>query len=178
MARLGEIVRPQPEVSCCGVPSPYDVLSDRIGVLLPEVGSRLILEAPVESLSGEEISVDISMRKMPCGIYGVELPVPEGFLRFVSMRMSGWGRSVGSLLLPGSAGWECQLSSEEGIAGCPERPRVYLDSGMLRGMGSKKETDTLASFRCCCVPTISSEGIFFFPDPLYPALVASIAAKL
>ena len=77
MARLGEIARPQPVLSGCGVPSPVDVLSVRVGILLPDVGSRLILEAPVELLRGEEISLQISILNMPCGIYGAELTVPE-----------------------------------------------------------------------------------------------------
>lgn len=178
-ARLGEISRPQPAFSDSEILSPADVISIKVECLLPEIGSRLILDAPLELLQGGmESSAEIKMRIMPCGLYGAELILPAGFLRLVSMRMRAWSRSEGHLILPGSAEWECQWSVEEGIAGCPERPRVYFDGGMIRAVGSRSQTDTLASFRCFNIPNPDSEGSFPFPDLLYPSLVSSIASSI
>ena len=178
-ARLGEISRPQPAFSDSGIMSPADVISIKVVKSLAEVGSRLILDAPLELLQGGvELLVETQMRIMPCGLYGAELILPAGFLRLISMRMAAWSRSVRHLILPGSAEWECQWSAEEGIAGCPERPRAYLDAGLIRVVGSPSDTDTLASFRCCNIPSPDTEGRFSYPDPLYPSLVASIASSL
>lgn len=178
-ARLGEISRLQPAFSDSEILSPADVISIKVDSLLPEIGSRLILDAPLELLQGGmELSAEIKMRIMPCGLYGAELILPAGFLRLVSIQMTAWGRREGHLILPESTEWECQWSAEEGIAGCPERPRTYLDGGMIRAVGSRSQTDTLASFRCCVIPNPDSEGRFTFPDPLYPSLVSSIASSI
>lgn len=179
MARLGEIALPQPLFDSSEIPSSADIVSLKVESLLPEAGRRLILGAPSEML-GLRGSVDTEkfMRMMPCGMYAAEILLPDGFLRLVSVRMGEWERNASSLILPDTSQWECQWSGEPGIAGCPERPKVYLDCDILRAIGSVSESDTLMHLRFWSVPKADDAGNFLFPTSLYPALVGEIAASL
>lgn len=183
MARLGEIARPQSQLPESAVPCPEDIVALRAASLLDDVGSRLIREASLETLgAGVPIEPEVMMRLMPCGLYGAILRLPEGFLRLTSVRMSGWRRSVSSIVFPESADWERQWSSETGIAGCPERPRAYIDSDregrLLRLLGSVDSSDTLDKLGVWTVPSPGEDGGFDFPETLYAELVGTIAAKL
>lgn len=184
MARPGEIARPQSRFSLSEVPWPEDIISLKVASLLGETGARLIRESSLESL-GRGVSVlygDVSMREMPCGLYGAEARLPEGFLRLVSVKMAGWLHGVHGLTLPASPGWTRQWSEERGIAGCPERPRAYLDGrgeeAVIRLMGSESDEDTIEWLSGWCVPALSEEDEFDFPEALYAELVGAIAAKL
>ena len=184
MARLGEIARPQSAFPVSDVPWPEEIIGLKARSLLGETASTLIRKAAAESLGyghscrhGEAV-----MRKMPCGLYAAELLLPEDFLRLTSVKMAGWTRGVHSIILPEASDWNRQWSAEAGIAGCPERPRAYLDhtgGGMtLRLVGSESEADTPEWFCGWCVPVISEEGEFDFPEGLYPELTASIAGRI
>lgn len=184
MARLGEIARPQSALPVSGVPWPEDIIGLKVRSLLGETASMLIRKAPAESL-GHGLSYvhgETAMRKMPCGLYGAELPLPDGFLRLTSAKMAGWVCGVHSLILPGASDWSRQWSAEPGIAGCPERPRGYLDStggGLtVRLLGSESEDDMPEWLCGWCVPIISEEGEFDFPEGLYPELTATIAGRI
>ncbi len=172
MRRLGEITLPPSSAVSMAVPGPADVIGAKIESLLPEVGGRLIREASYSMLGGGvEVEVDVEMSRLASGLFAAEIRLPAGFLRLVSVKMSGWRRSVSELILPGNPGWDCQWSDEEGIAGCPEKPRVYLDGCVLRAVGCRSETDGLAWLRCWCLPHPDSDGKFSFPEALYPELV-------
>lgn len=178
MARLGEISQPQPPLSVCNIPTLADIVAHKVRSLLPEVGATLIRGASPDVLGmGCQLAVAVSMRLMPCGMYAAEVPLPEDFLRLVSVKMSGWERSVSRLILPESPEWECQWSGEAGIAGCPERPRAYIEGGILRALGSLDEDDVLEHIRCWRLPEPDSEGKFHFPETLYPELVDGIISK-
>lgn len=136
--------------------------------------------APAEMLGGgETVDAEVLMRLMPCGLYAAEVDLPSRFLRLVSVGMAGWSRGVSRLLPPSSADWECQFSSEPGIAGCPSRPRAYIvaegEGLRLRLLGSESADATLGWLRICTIPTPSS---FHFPPLLYPRLVSTLATKL
>ncbi|MDE7419442.1 MAG: hypothetical protein K2N35_04465 [Muribaculaceae bacterium] len=178
MARLGEVSSPQSSAGGLAVSGVWEVLGAKVESLLPEIGSKLIREAPMELLGGgENVEVEVNMRKMPCGLYAAELALPDGFVRLVGMRMSEWIRSVNRVILPGMSEWDCQWSAEEGIAGSPDRPRVYLEGRILRGIGSKGEDDTLSVCSGWLVPEDDKEGLFRFPIALYPQLVDTIVGR-
>ncbi len=182
-ARLGEIPRPQGSPSSTKIPSPSEIIACKADDFLPEVGARVIKEASPELLtSAPSYDSEISMRIMPCGLYAAEMPLPASFLRLASVRMSGWSRSVRGLILPGSPEWDCQWSPETGIAGSPSRPKAYLDmsggSPIIRAMASSSADDTPAELSCFCAPIPSADAVFIFPDTLYYALVAEIAAAM
>lgn len=188
MARLGEIARAQAPDSggsaLSDVPRPEDTVCVKCASLLAEVGARLIREAPTETLAcGASMQgVQAAMRKMPCGLFGAEVVLPRGFLRLASVRMSGWRGSVHSAATPDDSGWMRQWSSHPVIAGCPERPRAYLDSGgegvLLRLMGCVSADEEVESLLAWCVPEVDEEGKFEFPEVLYGNLVGEISGKL
>lgn len=186
MARLGETVRPQGLLSAAGVPWPEDIIGVKVASLLGELGSRLLQEADCGLSCPRDVGIPSGvlavLKRMPCGLYGAEVRLPEMFLRLVSVKMAGWRRSVCGLVSPGSAEWSRQWSPEPGIAGSPERPRAYLDSDgegmLLRLLGSVDSSDTLESLGIWIVPSAGEDGGFDFPETLYAALVGAIAAKL
>lgn len=185
MARLGEIARPVASrlLDAGDVPWPEDIIGMKVRSLLPEVGSRLIREAPADLLGSPPL-VDwvTSSCLMPCGLYAAEIRLPDGFLRLTSARMSGWGRSVCSLVMPCSPEWNRQWSPETGVAGCPDRPQAYLDcdSGglLLRLVGTETEDSELEWLGVWTVPTPSEEDAFVFPAPLYPRLVGALVESI
>ncbi len=179
MARLGEIARPQSQLGDMGIPWPEDIVALRDGAVLGGVGARLILESPLEHLgAGMPVEEVATMRSMPCGLYGAEVRLPEGFLRLVSVKMAGWCKGENAVYAPGTTDWNRQWSSFQGIAGCPEAPRCYIDSdgaGMvLRCLGSHDVDDTLEWLRVWTVPVVNELGEFEFPEALYPQLVLSL----
>lgn len=183
MARLGETARPRSTDSSADLPRPEDIVALKIGALLPEQGAALIKEAPHHMLgSGVSLTVSPTWRLMPCGLYAAEIPLPEGFLRLVAAKMSGWRGSVYSLIEPDGAEWSRQWSAHMGIAGCPEWPRAYLDScgdgPLLRLVGSVEADCQPERLGVWCVPSVSSDGEFDFPEPLYPSLVGAIAGRI
>lgn len=184
MARLGEIARPQDHMPESGAPWPEEIVSLKAGSLLAEVGACLIREAASESLgSGVAIACpEGSMRLMPCGLYAMELRLPEGFLRAASLKMAGWRGSVRTVIRQEMPDWNRQWSAHMGIAGCPEWPRAYLDSdadGMLvRLVGSAAADAVPERAGVWCVPSVDDEGGFEFPELLYPELVGAIADRL
>lgn len=180
MGRLGEISRPLSSLSDSDVPGPEDVVALKISSMLPEIGKGMLLSASAEMLGGGmPLEAEVKTRIMPCGLYSFEIRMPEDFLRIVSVKMSGWRCGVCRLIMPGDAAWEGQWSAEQGIAGCPERPRAYLvneDEGpMLRLIGSEDPDAALVHLSIFCIPSAPD---FHFPPGLYPELVAAIADKI
>ena len=189
MARLGEIARPQglaQSQSCSGdVPWPEDIIGLKARSLLPEVGAGLIREAPSGSDwtdPSDWSDPAAGMRELPCGLYAAEVRLPAGFLRLVSVKMSGWRGGVYSLPRPEMSDWNRQWSPHPAIAGCPEWPRAYLDSDsngmLLRLVGSSTADDTPEWLHILTVPEVDEQGNFEFPAALYPELVGAIAEKL
>lgn len=195
MARLGEITRPQASYADLppgihDIPSPQDVIALKVRSMLPEVGSRLILQAPIgfrppeggEPISASPSEVRMAVRLMPCGLYAAEVALPEDFLRMGSVRMGEWRHAVSEAVGPADSGWARQWSAEAGIAGCPARPSAYLDRTaagvVLRLMGSRAEEDALDFLTVWRIPVPDADGDFRFPAILYPELVSSIAGSL
>ena len=177
MLRLGEIARPQS--SSLHVPSAAEVVGMKVESLLPTVGGKLIVEASPEMPgSGCEEDAAAEMRKMPCGLYAAEVSLPDDFLRLVSVNMESWRCPAVSWILPGMSTWECQWSEEEGIAGSPERPRVYLDGHKLRALGVRSVTDIVVTIRGWRIPQVDADGIFEYPAMLYASLVGGLAKAI
>lgn len=177
MLRLGENPQPQQSYEGLDILAPEDVIRQKIVSLLPEIGSRLIKEASLDSLgAGEDIDVLVAMRKMPCGMYAAEVKLPEDFLRLVSTKMLGWTRSVNQIITPGDMEWSRQWSGESGIAGSSRRPKVYMvnsDKGLiLRLIGSEDEADALEWLRICRIPTPDADGTFHLTSSLYATLIS------
>lgn len=179
MARLGEIAMPQPSLPALGAPTSADIVKAKVKSMLPEECAKLIRGASAEALGcGIQMEVVVAdSMLMPCGLYAAEIELPEDFLRLVSLKMSGWERSVGSLILPASPEWNCQWSPEPGIAGSPARPRAYLDGKILRSIGTE-ENGSLESLYCWRIPSVDADGNFKFPSGMYPDLLGTIASKI
>lgn len=184
MARLGEIARPCGPQESCAVPWPEDIVALRARSFLGEEGSRLIMEAPAGSAchGGMCMAEVAAMRLMPCGLYGAEVRLPDGFLRLGSVMMAGWRKEVDSAASAGTAGWHRQWSPYPGIAGCPEEPRAYVDRDahglLLRAVGSPDADDPLEWLSVWTVPALDDDGCFLFPAALYPQLVGAVAGRL
>ena len=178
-ARLGEISVTPTSISASGVPTPAEIVAAKIKSMLPEEGSKLIKGASADELGcGIEMEVTVATSKlMTCGLYAIEIELPEDFLRLVSLKMAGWERSVGRLILPTMPEWECQWSEEPGIAGSPQRPRAYMDGKILRAIGSQ-ENDSTESMYGWRIPVADTDGNFDFPAGLYPDLLGAIASRI
>lgn len=183
MARLGEI-SPSPSPCLCeGLPSTTDMLKERVASLLPSIGKGLIAQAsPGELGGGEDMAAEADMVLLPCGLYAADIPVPDGFLRFVSARMGEWNRAVVAVADPGSGSWSRQWSAEESIAGSPSLPRAYLCHAdgvrVVRLVGSTSVSDTLLWLRGWGIPRPDAEGSFSFPRLLWPDLITKIAEMI
>lgn len=179
LARLGEIAMPQPSLPALAVPTSADIVKAKIKSMLPEEGAKLIRGASAEALgSGIQMEVAVADYKlMPCGLYAAEVELPEDFIRPGSLKMSGWEKSVNSLILPASPEWDCQWSPEQGIAGCQQRPRAYRDGKILRAIGTV-EKDSSVSLYGWRLPVADTDGNFHFPSGMYPDLLGAIASKI
>lgn len=183
MARLGE-----KRQICGGMPftTIAEAVELKVKSLLPPVGKRLMVGAPVLDCGGWKTSVicgdlEVTMLKMPCGLYACDIPLPEDAVRILSVRMEGWTRSATRVILPDDPDWECQWSAEPGIAGCPERPQAYLQSEdplRLRCLGSESADDALATLLFLQIPNPDEDGKFRFPAALYPELISEIVKEL
>ena len=180
LGRLGE--QPVAELPA-DLPTVAEALERKLRAALPEVGARLICEAPAEKLGGGGeyggLSVlQIEARRLPCGLYGFDVEVPADFVRLVVMRMESWDRDVHEVAMPGEEQHLRQYSPEAGIAGCGSRPRVYLNFGrsgmVLTAIGSDDDADRLAVLGLWRMPIADGAGKFQFPAPLYPALVSAM----
>ncbi len=172
MGRVGETAEPSPSA----IPGPGDIIALKVESLLPEVGERLLREAPIAMLGGGmPIEAEATSRLMPCGLYAAEVAVPEDFVRFVSAKMVGWERGVERIVCAGDAEWSCQWSEEAGIAGCAARPRGYMvvsDAGrVVRLMGCASPDSELELLRGWVTPHAPE---FHFPSALYPRLITEI----
>ncbi|MCM1489272.1 MAG: hypothetical protein NC095_00370 [Muribaculum sp.] len=175
MSRMGETSEVSPSAGLTGVPTLEDILKRKISSFLPEVGKKLLVEASAEMLAGaEDYHVEVSARKVPAGLYAVDIPLPEDFVRLVSLKMRSWQRSVEKVFTPGSDGFQRQYSAEPGISGCPLCPQAYLSNGILSAIGSETASDTLEHLHLWRIPTPDSAGNFHFPAPLYPDLLSHL----
>ena len=182
MERLGETARPPLAPEGSDVPSPEDIVAMKVRSHLSEAGGKLISDAPAELLEGGAVISGLpAMRLMPCGLYGAEVRLPVGFLRLVSVRMSGWRRSVVEAVAAESPEWGRQWSAEAGIAGCPEAPMAYLYSdadGLLLRLLGCGEDDSLEWLAGWMRPEADGDGEFGFPGALYADLVSAISGRL
>ena len=108
---------------CLPEDSPFPDLEDRVKILAPEILALLILEAPHEA-SGEFKTFPDTPVAGPDGV--TILPVPEDFLRLVSLKMSDWEREVTVLSAPGSPEAALQSSRWTGIRGNKSKPAAIM----------------------------------------------------
>ncbi|MDE5880115.1 MAG: hypothetical protein K2H60_00155, partial [Muribaculaceae bacterium] len=101
------------------------------------------------------------------------ISLPENFVRLVSVRLEGWERSVCRVTGYDDVGSNRQWSAEPGIAGCPERPRCYLDvaGGLVLRLVGSEMAPVVSDLRVWRLPAAPA---FRFPPLLYPRLVTEI----
>jgi len=179
LSRLGETSSPSSAGSLAGIPTLSDILERKIRSLLSETGGRLLSEAPLDKLSGaESYEASIAARMTDCGLFAFDISLPDDFVRFVSAGMKSWKRNVSRLVMIDSDSHEWQWSKEPAVAGCPSRPKAYLNYGYggftLTLIGSESEEDTLGHLYLWRIPHIDDAGNFKFPSRLYPDLTAAL----
>lgn len=183
LAWMGEAA---PAASPAGISGAMDVptaLRRKASVLLPAVGSLLILEAPAAMLPGaEHYAGNVELRRAGCGLYAADLSLPEDMVRIVSVKMAGWNRTLERFEEADSAAYGCQWSQHPAIAGNPDRPKGYLRHGnggrILTVIGSVGAGDAPEHLLLWRVPKVDVGGSFRFPAPLYPELVEKLSAEL
>ena len=179
MSALGETSGVSPSSGMAGIPTLRDILKRKISSFLPEAGKKLLVEASAEMLAGaEDYHAEVSARKVPAGLYAVDIPLPEDFVRLVSLRMRSWQRGVDKVFTSASDCFQRQYSAEPGIAGCPSRPQAYLGNGILTAIGSETASDTLEHLHLWRIPLPDSAGNFHFPAPLYPDLLTRLLSLI
>ncbi len=183
LSRLGEYSPSSATGRLDGIPTMADSLERKIRSLLPDVGGRLISEASPDKLSGaDSYDASIVVRTADCGLFAFDIPLPDDFVRLVSAGMKSWKRNVSHLIMIDSVSHEWQWSKQPAVAGCPSRPKAYLNYGyggfIITLIGSESDEDSLARLYLWCQPKIDADGNFKFPSPLYPALVAALASAL
>lgn len=174
MGRMGEVRVAEGDFP---FPTVEEAVRLKVRTLLPLVGKRLICSS--KGVWGGDLltSAPYSMTRMPCGLYAADIQLPEDFLRLLSVRMGEWRQGADRVILPGDADWTRQWSEEPGIAGCRDRPRVYLlhdGTRRLRCIGSASEDDKLASLSILQIPNPDEDGKFIFPEEIYLDLVEGI----
>lgn len=194
MALSGENPRQRQSVSAVDALWAVDALAIKIKALLPICGKTLLKEASHLALGGgEELTPKFTCKKMPCGLYAVDMQLPATTIRTVSLSVPGWKRDVSRVITADSAEWERQWSAEAGIAGCPTMPIAYIGASqsgvMLRAMSIEKpfaiETDTDTETDNTTPPRVSiwrepetdEDNKFQFPENLYSELVSAIAKR-
>lgn len=184
LALLGENARsPSVSLATGDVPSVRSRIERRIAALLPEIGSEQIAGAPVTVLGGgEPLTAEVEFRRLPCGLYGADVGLPDDVVRVAAVKMASWERAV-SEPIPASSGESGrEWSKEPGIAGNPIRPHAYLSIGergrKLTLCGSETEADRLEICLVWRIPGADGEGKFRYPEILVPALAARIAEAI
>ena len=172
---LGEAL----EIECETEESPFPCIEDRVRILAPGILRDILTEAPLSLIEGFKPltgSPVINSSGM------VELPLPDDFLRLVSVRMSDWKTSVTELLTTGSKDWSLQTSRWRGIRGNPERPVAFIDyntSGkrVLKCFSSGNEA-TLSTGLYVAMPKFDSGGNMEVPDALKYDLATRLAEAI
>lgn len=138
----------------------------QVAILAPGLLQELLLQSPKSLLSGWKplngaLTVDEE------GIATLDLP--DDFLLLGSVRLSGWQRSVDSLLEPEDCRCQLQESPWKGIGGTPERPVAML--GFSKGGGRQ-----LRLFRCA--QDAELEQGWYLPVPVLTAGSMEVAPSL
>lgn len=182
MEMLGLAGGPSPEYGDTRYPDDAKILEMRFKGYIPLIGSELIRQgSDSEVADGEEIRPEVRFTTLPGGT-AAELRLDADVIRVCGMKMKSWQRESISIYEPESSGWERQWSAEPGTAGTAERPMCYLTEGkegkLLRGVGSKDESDTLEWLHVWKIPTPTADGRFSFPAALYPELTRRLSVEL
>ncbi|MDE6023215.1 MAG: hypothetical protein K2G13_06905, partial [Muribaculaceae bacterium] len=107
MARLGECIQSPASHPELGLPVVDEIIAQKLKRELPLVGKRMIADASVAELGGgETFETEITMRLMPCGLYGAEIILPHDLVRICSLKMSSWTHGVSEIVKPEDPGWE------------------------------------------------------------------------
>lgn len=171
----------------------YDAHSLRIRALLPICGRTLLSEASRQLLGGgEEMTPQYTCKKMPCGLYAVDIELPATTVRIVSIYIPGWERDLSKLITPDSAEWNRQWSAEPCIAGCSSNPIAYIDASTggirLRAMSIDKPFAQEAEYddensgkplvAVWKLPEVDEDDNFQFPEGIYMELVREIGKQI
>ena len=79
------------QLECEAADSPFPDLASRVAILLPRLLTQLIRDAPKEQLEGwKELVGELTIDAEGVGL----LTLPEDFLRFGTLRLTGWRQPV------------------------------------------------------------------------------------
>lgn len=164
---------------CIPEESPYPDLGLRVRLLAPGILADLIKETPVHLLSGFK---KISGVKRIDDNGRVILPIPDDFLKLISLKMSDWTYSVNVITAPSASKAIFQHCSWKGIRGSPSRPVVTsgvdTDGTPSLFLYSSSKDATLESADYLPIPAITPEGFLEVPEALYSPLLRQLQASL
>lgn len=170
-ALIGEPLIPE----CEPEESPIPGFADRLRIMVPAILSSLIQEAPKASLTGWA-SVAGTPLIDSRGVATVELP--DDFIRFGSIRLSGWAREVDSVLDETDSRIHLQGSGTPGIGGNSERPAAVfgLSASGIRSLKlyTCAEDARIEYFHYFSRPAWNADDTVEIPETLYPALLSAL----
>lgn len=139
------------------------------------VGQQHGVEAMPKAVSSEDAAF---FAQRPDGLYYVSIPLPSGFLRFVSIYLNGWPHPVTHLLPEGSPVFLAQYTKSAGVANGPNNPVAFIGEDAQRLITAHAVSGPLGySLRFVPVLSVSPNGEINLPDR-YAAALAYYTASL
>ena len=166
-------------LDCRPEESPFPDIEDRVRVLSPVVLSSLIVEVSHEKiLDYKPLNGNIQVNSEGVGT----LLLPDDFLRLVSIKLSGWNRTVIEIFEAGEVRTLPLGSRWKGIKGSSQRPAVVIginkDGKKCLFLYGCRDGDKIEAAGYQPVPTISNTDILEIPVSLYPMLLKELVANL
>ncbi|MCH5227308.1 MAG: hypothetical protein J1F16_05770 [Muribaculaceae bacterium] len=160
---------------CLPEDSPFPDMENRVRVLAPGLLADILITAPFYDVGGvKNFSGPIETDKTGC----VTMPLPDDFLKLVSIKMSDWQRAVSEITDSQSPKALQQGSRFPGIRGTPQRPVVILegDAGgkLVVKMYSSTKGATLESACYISRPEVDSSDMIEVPPGVYHQLVMAL----
>lgn len=133
-----------------------EMLLDFIRTSLRKLSEEESVLAEVSEVSEEELS---TFSQRPDGNFYAEIRLPDDYLRFVSVKLDGWQRSV-SILHPDNVSlYSAQYSSAPGIGNGPASPVAFMTSDTERAIIAHSVQSAAGyTLRYVPYPSISEDG--------------------
>lgn len=150
-------------------------LRQRLMLSLEEAAAKAVAETPAAELTGWKPlgSDSLSISQDGTGI----LPLPEDFLRFLYIRMSGWERRSDRILPSDHWLHGMQSCRWKGLRGTPQRPLVFhgvSDGAPALELYSCKPGDKVAEGWYMPAPGINEAGEIEIPPASYQRLLCHL----
>ena len=158
---------------------PYTLSLDELIRSKVEIAARnVLLEAPASLLMpGYPIHTQLIWQDSQ-GRGMAMLPLPEDFLRLLSVRLSDWRRPA-RIISDDHPASRWQSSPFAGVRGNPARPVAVITAtpaGRVAALYSSKAGPSVRILQAQYVPTPRiTDGFIRLPETLYPEVVARIA---